>query len=214
MGKKRQPIYKIVAADVRSPRDGKFIEAIGAYNPKTHPQTIEIDAERANYWLNVGAQPTDTVRSLLSKLGIILRRELISRGLPEELIEAEMKKWEEQKGYTPGFTGGTKLSLPEKSAAEVQGAASEEAPAAPAAKQPEKEEKPAQKAEEVKAEEVKPEPEAETAKAEAAPAEEKPAEAEAAEAPAAENTEEKADQPEEKPAEEPQSSEEGEAEKK
>ena len=70
MGKKKQPVYKLVAADSRSPRDGKFIEAIGLYNPLTHPSTLEINEDRALYWLNNGAQPTDTVRNLLSQKGI------------------------------------------------------------------------------------------------------------------------------------------------
>ena len=59
--------------DSRSPRDGKFIEAIGLYNPKTNPATVDIKEERALYWLGVGAQPTDTVKNLLSNLGIILK---------------------------------------------------------------------------------------------------------------------------------------------
>ncbi|MCH8325059.1 MAG: 30S ribosomal protein S16 [Bacteroidetes bacterium] len=93
MGKKKQPIYKVVAADVRSPRDGKFLEAIGLYNPLTNPHTININEDRALYWLSVGAQPTDTVKSLLTQKGILLKRELISRGLSEDKIEAEMSNW-------------------------------------------------------------------------------------------------------------------------
>ncbi len=73
MGKKKQPLYKVVAADSRSPRDGKFLESIGLYNPLTNPSTIEIKEERALYWLNVGAQPTETVKSLLSQKGILLK---------------------------------------------------------------------------------------------------------------------------------------------
>jgi small subunit ribosomal protein S16 len=93
MGKKRQPVYKVVAADVRSPRDGKFIEAIGLYNPKTDPATIEIQEDRALYWLGVGAQPTDTVKNILSSKGILLRRELTKRGLSEEQIELQLTEW-------------------------------------------------------------------------------------------------------------------------
>ena len=93
MGKKKQPIYKVVAADVRSPRDGKFLEAIGLYNPLTNPHTININEDRALYWLSVGAQPTDTVKSLLTQKGILLKRELINRGLSEDKIEAEMSNW-------------------------------------------------------------------------------------------------------------------------
>ena len=93
IGKKKQPVYKVVAADSRSPRDGKFLEAIGIYNPLTDPLTLEIKEDRAMYWLNVGAQPTDTVKSLLSRKGIILKKELQSRGLSEEKIREEMDNW-------------------------------------------------------------------------------------------------------------------------
>jgi small subunit ribosomal protein S16 len=71
MGRRNRPFYRVVVADSRSPRDGKFIELIGHYNPLTDPATISIDEEKALKWLRQGAQPTDTVRSLLSKLGII-----------------------------------------------------------------------------------------------------------------------------------------------
>ncbi len=93
MGKKRQPIYKLVAADARSPRDGKYIEAIGSYNPKTEPATIEIKEDRALYWLGCGAQPTTTVKTLLSKEGILLKKELIKEGLSEDVISAKMEEW-------------------------------------------------------------------------------------------------------------------------
>lgn len=97
MGKKKQPVYKVVAADARSPRDGKFIEAIGLYNPKTEPATIEIKEDRALYWLGVGAQPTQTVRSLLSQKGILLKRDLMKRGLSEEQIAIRMEEWKKLK---------------------------------------------------------------------------------------------------------------------
>ena len=71
MGAKRQPSYRIVAADVRSPRDGRFIEIVGFYNPQTDPYTLQVNTERAKYWIEHGAQPTETVRSLLVKSGVI-----------------------------------------------------------------------------------------------------------------------------------------------
>jgi small subunit ribosomal protein S16 len=71
MGKKKQPTYRIVVADARSPRDGKFIEIIGNYAPTRQPKELNIDGERARYWLSVGAQPSDTVRYLLGKAGVI-----------------------------------------------------------------------------------------------------------------------------------------------
>jgi small subunit ribosomal protein S16 len=97
MGKKRQPIYKVVAADERSPRDGKFIEAIGLYNPITDPATIDIKDDRALYWLGVGAQPTTTVKGLLSKKGILYRRELLKSGLSEEEVTLKLEEWAKNK---------------------------------------------------------------------------------------------------------------------
>ena len=71
MGAKKQPTYRIVAADSRAPRDGRFIDIVGFYNPRSNPAEIKIDEEKVMYWLNNGAQPSDTVRSLLSKQGIM-----------------------------------------------------------------------------------------------------------------------------------------------
>ena len=71
MGMKKKPFYRVIIADDRSPRDGRFIEEIGYYNPMTSPAEININGERAKYWVGVGAQPTDTVRILLKKTGVI-----------------------------------------------------------------------------------------------------------------------------------------------
>ena len=71
MGMKKHPFYRIVVADERSPRDGRFIEEIGYYNPVAEPVEMKINDERAKYWLGVGAQPTDTVRALLKKGGVL-----------------------------------------------------------------------------------------------------------------------------------------------
>ncbi|HHT38321.1 MAG TPA: 30S ribosomal protein S16 [Mollicutes bacterium] len=73
MGAKKRPFYRIVAADSRSPRDGRFIEIIGTYNPLTDPAEIKIDEEKAMKWLKEGAKPSDTVRDLLSKAGIMTK---------------------------------------------------------------------------------------------------------------------------------------------
>ena len=80
VGRKHKPIYRVVVANSRSPRDGAFIETIGHYNPLTDPATIDINEEKALKWLNCGAQPTDTVYSLLCKLGIMdkLKQQQIS----------------------------------------------------------------------------------------------------------------------------------------
>lgn len=93
MGKKDFPVYKIVAADSRSPRDGKFIDAVGLYDPKTHPITIDVKEERVIYWLKNGAQPTPTVRSLLKRKGITLKFHLMKKGLTQEEIQKRMDDW-------------------------------------------------------------------------------------------------------------------------
>ena len=71
MGQKKAPFYRVIVADERSPRDGKFIDEIGYYNPLTNPAEVKIDAEKAEKCLNNGAQPTETVKSLLKKSGIV-----------------------------------------------------------------------------------------------------------------------------------------------
>lgn len=124
MGKKKQPIYKIVAADARSPRDGKFLEAVGIYNPLTNPHTVNVKEDRVNYWLNVGAQPTDTVKSLLSQKGIILKRDIARRKLSEEKAQAEVENWQKLKEAS-----AQKKTVKKKKKADKQEAKTEEQPA-------------------------------------------------------------------------------------
>ena len=126
MGKKKQPFYKIVAADARSPRDGKFLEAVGTYNPMSQPHSITLKEDRVLYWLNVGAQPTDTVRSILRQTGVSLKKELSRRGLTEEQIQIEMDKWLKLKEASAHTKGKKKPKETVTSTAEVQGASSEE----------------------------------------------------------------------------------------
>ncbi len=71
VGKKKQPIYRLVVADARAPRDGAFVETIGHYNPLTEPATVQIDVERARKWLSSGAQPTEAAARLLSQVGVL-----------------------------------------------------------------------------------------------------------------------------------------------
>jgi small subunit ribosomal protein S16 len=100
-GKKGQPFYHIVAADGRAPRDGKFIEKLGTYNPMTHPASIELDFDRALYWVQVGAQPTDTARSILSREGVMLKHHLfngVKKGaLTNEQVEEKFQAWLKEK---------------------------------------------------------------------------------------------------------------------
>ncbi|MCS6999855.1 MAG: 30S ribosomal protein S16 [Bacteroidota bacterium] len=86
-GRTHRPFYDIVAADARTKRDGKFIERIGYYNPMTQPSTISVDHARAIYWLEVGAQMTNTVRNIFHYDGVLLRRALQRQGRPAEEIE-------------------------------------------------------------------------------------------------------------------------------
>ncbi len=71
MGAKKNPFYRIVVADSRAPRDGRFIDEIGTYNPNTNPATVDINAEKAQKWIGTGAQPSDTVKSLFKKAGVL-----------------------------------------------------------------------------------------------------------------------------------------------
>ena len=75
-GRKSYAFYRIVVADARAPRDGRFTEKIGTYNPNTNPATVDLNFDRALYWLEVGAQPTDTVRNILSREGVLLMKHL------------------------------------------------------------------------------------------------------------------------------------------
>ena len=100
-GHKGYAYYHIVVANRKAPRDGKFIERIGSYNPNTNPATIVLDSEKALKWLNNGAQPTDTVRSILSKEGVLLKKHLLGGVKKGAFDEAEAEKrfnaWKEAK---------------------------------------------------------------------------------------------------------------------
>lgn len=94
MGKKKQPFYRIVAIDSRTARDGRYIENLGTYNPLTEPVQIEVKEDRALYWLQQGAIPSDTVKSFLRRKGILLKWHLIKRGMEDTAIDEEFKQWE------------------------------------------------------------------------------------------------------------------------
>lgn len=100
-GKKGIPFYHIVVADSRAPRDGKFIEKVGIYNPNTNPATIEINMDKALTWLHQGAQPTDTVRAILSYKGLLYKKHLqtgVKKGvLTQEAADAAFEAWQNQK---------------------------------------------------------------------------------------------------------------------
>ncbi|GAA4145605.1 hypothetical protein GCM10022216_29700 [Sphingobacterium kyonggiense] len=100
-GKKGKPFYHVVVADARAPRDGKFIERIGSYNPNTNPATIVLDFEKALDWMNKGAQPTDTARTILSDKGVLYKRHLqggVKKGAFDDAKAEELfNNWVESK---------------------------------------------------------------------------------------------------------------------
>src|SRR5437868_1204086 len=100
-GKKHNAYYHIVVADGRAPRDGRFIEVIGKYDPNSNPATIELNNEKALSWLNKGAQPTDTTRAILSYKGVMFQKHLargVAKGiLTQEAADAKYQQWSEAK---------------------------------------------------------------------------------------------------------------------
>jgi small subunit ribosomal protein S16 len=100
-GRKNYAFYSIVIADSRAPRDGRFIEKIGTYNPNTNPATVELKFDRALYWVNCGAQPTDTARNILSREGVYMKKHLqggVAKGAFDEAsAQARFEAWKEGK---------------------------------------------------------------------------------------------------------------------
>lgn len=96
-GRKGYAFYSIVCADARAPRDGRFIEKLGTYNPNTNPATVDLNFDRALYWLEVGAQPTDTVRNILSREGVLLMKHLkggVKKGaFDEKALQEKFDAW-------------------------------------------------------------------------------------------------------------------------
>ncbi|MDR2890611.1 MAG: 30S ribosomal protein S16 [Alistipes sp.] len=197
-GKKGYAFYHIVVADSRAPRDGKFIEKIGTYNPNTNPATIDLNFEKALSWLQKGAEPTDTCRAILSDKGVMMKKHLlggVAKGaFSESDAEAKFNKWLEEKN-AKGAAKISKMAGDARDAAKARAAAetkvkeekaaaiaakkaeaAAEAAAANAEEAPEAEEVAEAAAEEVAAEVVEA-PAAEEAAAEAveAPAEEEKA---------------------------------------
>src|ERR1700743_1579168 len=111
-GKKGRPFYYIVVADARAPRDGRFIERLGSYNPNNNPATIDINFDKTLNWVNDGAQPTDTCRAILSYKGVLYKKHLqggLKKGaLTEEQVETKFQEWLDHKD---GKITGKKSSL-------------------------------------------------------------------------------------------------------
>jgi small subunit ribosomal protein S16 len=180
-GRKNYAFYAIVIAHADAPRDGRFVEKIGTYNPNTNPATIDLNFERALYWVQVGAQPTDTVRNILSKEGVYMMKHLlggVKKGaFDEAACQAKFDAWKAEKDKKAA-AAESKMAAEKKAAYEARLAAEKKADEAVAKKVAEKKAaalaaaEPAaeETAEEVPAEETV----AETAEA---PVEEAPAEA-------------------------------------
>ncbi|MBR6444916.1 MAG: 30S ribosomal protein S16 [Prevotella sp.] len=196
-GHKGYAVYRIVAADARAPRDGRFIEKLGMYNPNTNPATVMLNFDRALYWLEVGAQPTDTVRNILSREGVLLMKHLrggVKKGaFDEAAAQAKFDAWkaDKEKGLEAVRQGdqkaakdlaAKKLEAEKKVNEAIAKKVADKKAAAVAEEAPEVEEAPA----------VEEAPVAEEAPATEAPAEEAAPAAEetpaAEEAPAAEET--------------------------
>ena len=206
-GRKKMAMYDVVVADARAPRDGRFIEKIGTYNPNTPVAAIEMDNEKAFEWLMNGAQPTDTVRAMLSYRGLLYKKHLqigvIKGAMSQEDADKKLEAWMKDKAAT---IEGKEKSLADKVAAEKKDRLAAEAKvnearaeairkrqedaeaAAKAAEAPAEEEAPV---EEASTEEA---PKAETSTEEAATEEAPKAEAAADEAPKAEASEEKSEE--------------------
>jgi small subunit ribosomal protein S16 len=114
MGSKKRPFYRLVAADVRSPRDGRFIETLGYYNPLVDPPEIQLDDDKVYKWLNEGAEPTDNARSLLKRAGLLERWRLLKQGVAIADLDAKI---EELRAKQPQAVPKAEKKLSKKAAA-------------------------------------------------------------------------------------------------
>ena len=118
-GRKNYPFYQIIVADSRAPRDGKYIERIGSYNPNTNPATITLDFERALYWLGTGAEASDTVRNILSREGVLMKKHLLGGVTKGAFTQEEAdRKYEEWASNKQNTVDSVKSAADEKQRAE------------------------------------------------------------------------------------------------
>lgn len=128
-GRKASPFYHIVAADSRAPRDGKFIEKIGTYNPTSHPTKVELKFDRALYWLNNGAEPTDTARSILRNEGVLFMKHLqggVKKGaFDQAVLEKKFQafldeKTKKEEAIVSKLSSDKQAALKKRAAAELE----------------------------------------------------------------------------------------------
>jgi small subunit ribosomal protein S16 len=120
-GRKGYAFYHVVVADSRAPRDGKFIERLGSFNPNTNPATIDLNFERALYWVQTGAQPTDTTRNILSTEGVMMKKHLLE-GVKKGAFNAEQaeEKFEAWKQAKESKINAAKVSLKDAASADAK----------------------------------------------------------------------------------------------
>ncbi len=147
MGRKKKPFYRVVAADSRAPRDGRFIEIVGTYNPLSSEAQVELQEDRVYYWLENGAQPTDTVKNIFQKKGLWLKWDLMRNGADEAKISEEFAKWEAlQAEREARIAAGKEQEMKAKRAEEEKEAAEAEAEKQAAAEKAAAEKEEAEKA--------------------------------------------------------------------
>lgn len=117
MGSKKRPFYRLIAADSRSPRDGRFIETLGYYNPMADPPEIQIDEDKVYKWLNQGAKPTDNAANILKEKGLLERWQLLKQGVTIAELDAKI---EERRAKQPKPLPKTQKKLSKKAAAKVK----------------------------------------------------------------------------------------------
>jgi small subunit ribosomal protein S16 len=189
VGAKKQASFRIVAADSKSPRDGRFIEVVGFYNPRTEPETVQIKEDRALHWLSVGAQPTEAVARLLKKMGTMERFERLKKGESVETLVAEAEAAAEA---APAVSPKTRRESAKAAAKKAEKPT--EAPEKEAPKEPEAESE-TEEAPEVETEASEPEaPEADASETETSEAETSETEASEAEGSEMEGSETEADE--------------------
>ena len=126
MGRKQHPVFGLVATDARSPRDGRFIEDLGRYEPVTEPARVKFNADRILYWLGQGAQPSDTVRNLLQKEGILMRWSMTRAGASAEEIETAVEEFKARRAEKAASTGKKTRAERRAEALEAEKAAAKE----------------------------------------------------------------------------------------
>jgi small subunit ribosomal protein S16 len=119
VGAKKQPSYRVVAVNKEAPRDGKFLEVLGFYNPRTQPETIHLEEDRIFYWLSVGAQPSDAVRQLFKTMGSMERYERFKAGEEVEKLKEEAEAAEAARNVDPKTRRPTPVAKKKKEVEEV-----------------------------------------------------------------------------------------------